>query len=362
MEKLERYNRQMILPGFGTAAQEKLQAASVLVVGAGGLGCPVLQYLSAAGVGTIGIVDGDSVSLSNLHRQVLYRESDIGLNKAKSAAEHLQQLNSETEYKIYPYALMHANALDIIAAFDMVVDATDNFAARYTINDACVLLNKPFVYGAVSGYEGQLSFFNLPAAGENTITYRDLFPVPPAAHEIPNCAEAGVLGTLPGLIGTLQANEAIKYLTGIGELLHGRLLTIDLLTGKQFEMKLTASANKGPVTKEQFIETGDEIFCDTGEDIEEISIAEFLQMKEKENVFVLDVREKKEYPPIDFSDAQIPMSELKEQIYSLPEKEICIICHQGIRSIYAAQLIRNLRGLPVYSVRGGLTAYFNQQP
>lgn len=360
MSSFERYTRQMILPGFGAAAQQRLQDAKVLVVGAGGLGCPALQYLAGAGVGNIGIIDGDRVSLSNLHRQVLFSEKDIGANKATVAAERLRQLNKDILIHAMPYAITHANACNLIEQYDMVLDGTDNFTARYTINDACVLVDRPFVYGAVSRYEGQLSFFNHPKAVKR-FTYRDLFPVAPAAHEIPSCEEAGVIGVLPGIIGNLQAAEVIKYITGLGETLHGRLLTFDLLHGNFYEMELRKQDVVPKIDRESFEQMEDAAYCDTDEDIPEISIAKFKELKKAGNIFVLDVRERHEYPAIDFADAQIPMSELQYAMDGLPDREIYIICHQGIRSVYAGQLIRARRGLTVYSVKGGLTAYFNQQ-
>ena len=359
METLDRYTRQMILPGFGMETQQKLREAKVLIVGMGGLGCPAVQYLAGAGVGKIGIMDADTVSLSNLHRQTLFNESDIGRNKAETAAEKMRMLNSGITLLALPFAISHANACDTVAMYDIVVDATDNFTARYTINDACVLMQKPFVYGAVSRYEGQVSFFNRLNEEGKSFTYRDLFPVPPAAHEIPSCEEAGVLGVLPGIIGTLQAAEVVKYLTGIGELLHGRLLSFDLRSGYFYELVLAMQTNKPAISRKIFETMDDELSCSTDEDIPEISIPEFTEMLHNKNVFVLDVREKHEYPTIDFSHAQVPMSELATAMDTLPEKEICIICHQGIRSVYAAQLIRTRRGLTVYSVKGGLTAYFN---
>ncbi|MBD0294073.1 MAG: HesA/MoeB/ThiF family protein, partial [Flavisolibacter sp.] len=214
-EHNERYQRQVILQEFGEAGQQKLLQAKVLVIGAGGLGCPVLQYLAAAGVGVVGIADDDIVSLTNLHRQVLYSMSDIGKSKVERAAAILRQLNPDIEIIPYHLRLTNKNALDIITAYDIVVDATDNFPTRYLLNDACVLLSKPLIYGAVSKFEGQVAVFNgVGSSGEKSVNYRDLFPVPPQEDEVPNCAEAGVLGVLPGIIGSLQAGEVIKLITG----------------------------------------------------------------------------------------------------------------------------------------------------
>lgn len=221
-----RYDKQIALPEVGEAGQKKLARAKVLVVGTGGLGCPVLQYLAAAGVGTIGIVDGDEVNETNLHRQVLYTNSDVGKPKVQVAAERLKQLNPEVEIQTFSEFLTAGNAMNIVANYDLIVDATDNFVARYRINDVCVKLGKPFVYGAIHRFEGQVSVFNYKGGP----TYRCLFPDKPAESQIPNCNETGVLGVLPGIIGTHQATEVLKIILGIGEVLSGKLMTLNLLT------------------------------------------------------------------------------------------------------------------------------------
>jgi molybdopterin/thiamine biosynthesis adenylyltransferase len=221
-----RYDKQIALPEVGEAGQQKLAEAKVLVVGAGGLGCPALQYLAAAGVGTIGIVDGDVVNETNLHRQVLYTNPDVGKPKAAVAAERLKQLNPEVEIQTFPEFLTAANAMDIVANYDLIVDTTDNFAARYRINDVCVKLDKPFVYGAIHRFEGQISVFNYKGGP----TYRCLFPDKPAESQIPDCNEMGVLGVLPGIVGTYQATEVLKVILEIGEVLSGKLMTLNLLT------------------------------------------------------------------------------------------------------------------------------------
>lgn len=360
MQDNDRYIRQIILPGFGGEGQAKLRNAKILLVGVGGLGCPVLQYLVASGIGTLGMVDGDRVSLSNLHRQILFTESDIGKNKVEAASAHMQQMNSSTELHDYAFQLTRQNALDIIQHYDLVIDATDNFPARYLINDACVLLNKPFIYGAVTRFEGQVTVFNLPDQHPRAINYRDLFPQPPLPGEIQSCEQTGVLGVLTGMIGCMQATEAIKLITGLGTGLYGRLYTYNILQGRSYEIRLNLLHDQPALRFSDFEKMDDAFSCEDIDDIPEIDIATFTKMKDQGNVFVLDVRERHEYPPISFSDAQIPMSELPLAIDALPEKEICIICHQGIRSLYAAQLIRKRRNLTVYSVRGGLTAYLNK--
>jgi molybdopterin/thiamine biosynthesis adenylyltransferase/rhodanese-related sulfurtransferase len=223
--ELERYQRHLSLAGFGPARQEKLKEATVLVIGAGGLGCPALLYLAAAGVGRIVVIDSDTVEASNLQRQVLFTTADVGRPKAEAAVERLRALNPLIDFDSRVERFTRANAIELVAACDVVVDGSDNFGTRYLVNDACVLAGKPFVYGAVQAFEGQVSVFNW----EGGPTYRCLFPEPPAPGTVPNCAEGGVLGVMPGLIGTAQAAEAIKLLSGIGEPLSGRLLLWDAL-------------------------------------------------------------------------------------------------------------------------------------
>ncbi len=361
MEQTDRYIRQLILPGFGVLAQNKLFDAKILIVGIGGLGCPALQYLVAAGVGTIGIVDPDIVSVSNLHRQILFATNDIGQQKVIVAAKKMKQLNESVLIEPYPFAINKNNAVEIISKYDLVIDGTDNFAAKYLLNDACVLLKRPLIYGAVSSYEGQLAVFNVLEEASKSINYRDLFPDAPKPGEIQNCEQTGVLGILPGIIGTMQAAEAIKLITGLGKSLYGRLLNYNLLQAKTYEIAITKNAKAVAIDQSFFDATEYDFICDDAYvDIEEINVSAFNVMKAKPNTFVLDVRERNEYPDIDFADARIPMSELKGAISGLPEKDICIICHQGIRSVYAAQLIKMQRNLNVYSVKGGLTAWFKE--
>ena len=225
----ERYQRQMLLPDFGAEAQEKLSQAKVLVVGAGGLGCPVLQFLTAAGVGNLGIIDPDTVSISNLQRQILYDEQSVGRNKAITAKEKLQQLNSEITITAFPEKFPQQNAMKLLESYDIAVGCTDNFLSRYYLNDMCCWLDKPWVHGAIYQYEGQVSVFNLERDG-NKANYRDLYPRPPRAKKILENNQTGVLGTLPGIIGTIQAQEVIKLITGIGEPLAGKLLIFNSLT------------------------------------------------------------------------------------------------------------------------------------
>ena len=242
-----RYDKQIALPEVGEAGQQKLAEAKVLVVGAGGLGCPALQYLVAAGIGTIGIVDGDVVNETNLHRQVLYTNSDVGKPKVEVAAERLYQLNPEVKINTYSDFLTAKNAMDIVANYDLIVDATDNFAARYRINDVCVKLDKPFVYGAIHRFEGQVSVFNYKGGP----TYRCLFPEYPTENQIPNCNETGVLGVLPGIVGTHQATEVLKMILGIGEVLSGKLMTLNLLTNSSQIFECSRSEEQVQKAKEK---------------------------------------------------------------------------------------------------------------
>lgn len=364
----QRYIRQQILPGFGVTAQEKLTKSKVMVIGMGGLGCPILQYLVGAGVGTIGIMDGDNISESNLHRQLLFDANQVGQMKVDVAANKMRLQNPLVQINTYPYSLFKDNAFQHIAQYDIVIDATDNFMAKYLINDVSVILNKPWIYGAVSGYEGQVAIFNLKDADQPSLNYRDLFPEQPEQKEVPTCEEAGVIGVLPGIIGTMQAAEAIKLITGIGKPLHNTLLNYNLITSGWYSIQINQSVSSPTINQQFFDETIYDHHCVWTEtdidiediDVEEIDVTSFVEIQNNTDLFILDVREFHEYPAINFAHAQIPMSVLKQSIAQLPDKPIYVICHQGIRSIYAAQLIKLQKSLEVYSIKGGLTAYFNK--
>jgi len=240
-----RYEKQIILKGFGMPAQQLLQDSKVLIVGAGGLGTPCAQYLNGAGVGTIGLIDDDHISLSNLPRQTLYDEAEIGLLKVNVLSEKLAKQNPATSLICYNEFLTATNALNIIKEYDVVVDASDNFATRYLVNDSCVLLNKPFIYGAVHEFEGQVSVLNFKSGP----TYRCLFPGDAAADIIPNCNDNGIIGALPALIGTYQAIETIKIITGVGQPLSGHLLIIDTLTQSHFKIAVVANPENKKITQ-----------------------------------------------------------------------------------------------------------------
>ena len=357
-----RYARQLALKNFGARAQEKLLASSVLVIGAGGLGCPALLYLAGAGVGKIGIIDHDSVSLSNLHRQILYKVSDIGKLKADCAAAALLALNPGISITAYPYALDTENAWEIISGFDVIIDGTDHFSTRYMINDACVLLGKPLVYGAVSGFEGQVSVFNMVrSTGERSVNYRDLFPNPPQEEMIPNCEEAGVLGVLPGIIGTMQANEAIKIITETGTALANQLLTYNALNNEVFSFGIPLSSiamSLLPAGREAFENKDYVLECaDPAKVIFTIDAIFFDQLKDNDDVIIIDVREKGELPEVtEFSHLQIPLSRLKNEMPALKQHTIIAFCQVGQRSLIAARSMADHFGSAkkVYSLGGGI--------
>ena len=360
----ERYQRQIILKEFGAAAQDKLLAAKVLVVGAGGLGCPALQYLAAAGVGSIGIIDFDLVELSNLQRQTLFTVDDIGKPKAIVAAQKLKLLNPDIQVDAYHYKITQKNAWDLLGLYDIILDGSDNFATRYLLNDACVLLNKPLVYGAVLRFEGQVAVFNLPIEQCNYKTnYRDLFPRPPLPNTVPSCTEAGVIGVLPGIIGTLQAAEVIKIITAIGEPLNNKLLTYNVSNNRFYEFLISPEKNCSiniPANKTGFENFDYEWHCGITNKQYEITVDEFDDLIMKEGVLVMDVREIGELPAIDeFPLIQIPLSILEQRVNEIStNKNIVVFCQSGIRSLKAVAIIRAKTGLEqVYSLKAGIESW-----
>ena len=348
---INRYTRQTILKGFGPEGQQKLAEAKVLVIGAGGLGVPVLTYLNAMGVGKIGVVDNDVVSVTNLHRQVLYSQSDIGLPKVAAALGKLKAQNPDTEIFGYNTFLDTKNAVKIISDYDIIVDTSDNFPTRYLVNDACVILKKPFVYGALHGYEGQVSVFNY----KNGPTYRCIFPTMPKENEVPNCNEHGVLGVIPGIIGNLQALEAVKVLTGIGEVLSGKLLIFDGLTQSYQKIKFKLQAENLKIKKlQEFYEWNDpcEIIPTIEADELEKLLAEYAQ--------IIDVRTLEEYRNYHLPDSiHIPLQELesnKDKInFSIP---VYLLCQSGKRSETALKQLRAQHPeSSLFSILGGLNQY-----
>jgi molybdopterin/thiamine biosynthesis adenylyltransferase/rhodanese-related sulfurtransferase len=365
----ERYHRQVILPEFGEAGQQKLLNAKVLVIGAGGLGCPVLQYLAAAGIGTIGIVDDDVVALNNLHRQVLYSVNDIGLSKAERAADILQQLNPDIKIVSYNERLTTQNTVGIFGEYEIIVDGTDNFSTRYMINDACVLLHKPLIYGAISQFEGQVSIFNSQSkkGSKESVNYRDLFPDPPKDGEVLNCAEAGVLGVLPGIIGTMMANEAIKLITGMGEPLENQLLTYNALNNQVFQLNLTVRTETRsliPKDEKEFLRTNYEWLCASPVQEAEIDADTFNNMIVNGNVDIIDVRELHELPAVtEFEHIRIPLAQLSDNISTVKSENVIAFCQSGKRSLQAAKILSGIFGnsKKVYSLRGGIVEWKKQK-
>jgi adenylyltransferase/sulfurtransferase len=359
-DEIARYQRHLSLAGFGPAAQEKLKRGSVLVIGAGGLGCPALLYLAAAGVGRIVIVDADRVDISNLQRQVLYTDDDAGALKVEAAARRLRALNPCIAIEPHAERFTRANALELVRACDVVLDGSDNFATRYLVNDACVLAGRPFVYGAIQGFDGQLSVFNWRAGP----TYRCLFPEPPAPGSVPNCAEAGVLGVLPGLIGTAQACEAIKLLTGIGEPLGGRLMLWDALTMTTQCVSLAADPRSRQIRElppEGYGET-----CSTpAAGAEEIDVAALrVALGDGRAPQLIDVRETWERVRGAIEPSvHVPLGELEKTAVDAltaldPAMPTVVYCAAGVRSLHGAKLLRERHGFgKAVSLHGGYHAW-----
>jgi sulfur-carrier protein adenylyltransferase/sulfurtransferase len=358
-EEIARYERHLALPGFGPAAQEKLKSASVLVIGAGGLGCPALLYLAAAGVGRIAIVDPDTVDLSNLQRQVLYTAADVGAGKAETAALRLRAMNPLIRIDAHGVRFSRANALELVRSCDLVVDGSDNFATRYLVNDACVIAGRPFVYGAIQGFEGQVSVFNWRGGP----TYRCLFPEPPEPGSVPSCAEAGVLGAVTGLIGAAQACEAIKVLAGVGQPLSGRLLVWNTLTMASSIVGLKADPGAPRVTglpPEGYGET-----CGVPGGADEIDREGLKRMlKSGGPVQLLDVREgwEREAGSIEPSK-HLPLRHLETSSPADlapfdPSVPTVVYCAHGIRSMRGIQILRERHGYrSALSLRGGMKAW-----
>jgi sulfur-carrier protein adenylyltransferase/sulfurtransferase len=359
-DERQRYHRHLILPHVGEEGQRRLKAARVLVVGAGGLGSPVALYLAAAGVGHIGIVDEDVVEVSNLQRQVLHSTRDVGQPKVTSARTTLRELNPHTSVQTYHARLTSANALDIIRGYDVVVDGTDNFPTRYLINDACVILRKPNVHGSVLRFEGQASVF----AADGAPCYRCLFREPPPAGSVPNCAEGGVLGVLPGLVGMIQATETIKLITGAGESLAGRLLLIDALRMQFRTIELAADPECPACGTREIATLGDyDALCgvaadgDPGAVEDEITPVELAALLERGiPISLLDVREPYEWAVARLPDARlVPLNSLPNAVHSLDRAaDIVVYCHHGMRSAAAMDWLRDQGFTRVRNLVGGI--------
>ena len=361
-QERERYSRHLLLPEVGPVGQERLKGASVLCIGAGGLGSPLLLYLAAAGVGRLGIVDGDVVDVSNLQRQVIHGTAWLGRPKGQSAAARLEELNPHCRVELHERMLDADNALDLIRGYDLVCDGSDNFPTRYLVNDACVLLGKPLVYGSVQRFDGQASVFNRTPTSPN---YRDLLPEPPPAGEVPSCAEAGVMGVMPGLIGLIQATEAIKLITGIGRSLDGRLLVVDALTMRFRELTLRRDPDRPPI--DRLIDYSQ--FCrPAAPAMDSISVTDLkvLLDSDRSDVVLIDVRNPAESEVAAIAGAiLIPLATIKtgeaiERIRGLAgEGTLYIHCKLGGRSAQAVELLAE-QGISATNVAGGIDAWSQQ--
>lgn len=368
-EELARYNRHIIIPEFGLEAQQKLKAAKVLVVGSGGLGSPVLLYLAAAGIGTIGIVDFDVVDDSNLQRQVLFGVDEIGKPKAEAAKKRLEALNPHIRFILYNTQLTSANALDIIKDYDIVADGTDNFPTRYLVNDAAVLLGKPNVYASIFQFDGQVSVFNYRnAKGELGPNYRDLYPTPPPPGLVPSCAEGGVLGVLPGIIGSLQALEVIKVITGVGEPLSGRFYIFDALNFESRTFNISRR-DDNPVNGQHPTITAlidYEQFCGVKaveKPVKEITPKELYDWQVKGEKFqLIDVREPHEYDIVNIGAELIPLATVAEQAGKISKDiKVVVHCKMGGRSAKAIRELEEKFGYQnLYNLKGGILAYIDE--
>jgi adenylyltransferase/sulfurtransferase len=365
-DEIQRYSRHLIMPEVGIDGQQKLKAARVLCVGTGGLGSPLALYLAAAGVGTLGIVDFDVVDVTNLQRQIIHTTADVGRKKLDSAAEKLKAINPYINIRKFETRLSSENALDIFREFDIIADGTDNFPTRYLVNDACVLTGKPNVYGSIFRFEGQASVF----ATEEGPCYRCLYPEPPPPGLVPSCAEGGVLGILPGLVGVMQATEVIKLILGSGEPLIGRLLLIDALGMKFRELKLRknpdcpACGTHPTVTK--LIDYNE--FCGIrGEETPVAATSGIPTMQVEElkrrldagdNLFVLDVREPHEYQICNINGYLIPLGDLPKRVNELDSsREIVAHCRSGVRSGKAVEFLQQAGFKKVHNLAGGILAW-----
>lgn len=360
-----RYARHLILPQVGEAGQKKIKSASVLVVGAGGLGSPVLMYLAAAGIGKIGIIDDDKVELTNLQRQIIHSTSSIGELKTESAKRRIYQINPEIIVEIFDTRLTIENAEEIINRYDVIVDGTDNFATRYTISDCCEILGKPWVFGSIHRFEGQVSVFNL----NGSPNYRDLFPKAPPPELAPNCAEAGVLGVLPGIIGSFQANEVLKIILEIDGILDSELLLIDTQTMNIRKLRYNANKEREKVTElseeaiscalgldeEQSLDVSD-----TKENMKEISPLEYVdKVKNGWNPFFLDVRREEEEKIVTLPDTNLRIShtEVPSRLEEIPnDQDIVIYCRSGARSAMVVNFLKMSGNYPmeIYNLSGGI--------
>ena len=367
-EEITRYSRHLIMPEVGMDGQLKLKQAKVLCIGTGGLGAPLGLYLAAAGVGRIGLVDFDKVDLSNLQRQILFDTNDIGRPKIEAATNRLRNLNPDIQIDNFETRLTSENALDILKDYDIVVDGTDNFPTRYLVNDACVILGKPNVYGSIFRFEGQITIFGYPGGP----CYRCLYPEPPPPGLVPSCAEGGVLGVLPGIVGAIQAAETLKLIIGKGESLVGRLLLFDALAMRFRELKLRKNpecpvcGEYPTITKlidyEEFCGIRGEESASPAQAVPEISPRELKSRLDRgDDLFILDVREPHEYQICNLDGHLIPLGELSRRVNELDSsREIVAHCRSGKRSAEAVEFLRSAGFRKVLNLKGGILAWSDE--
>jgi sulfur-carrier protein adenylyltransferase/sulfurtransferase len=354
-DELIRYSRHFVLPNFGSEGQRKLKSSKVFVIGAGGLGCPVLLYLAAAGVGSITTIDEDVVSLSNLQRQILFTTADLNLSKAETAAKKIGSLNPSIKVDFIRTRLSTENALTLLAPADVVVDCTDNFPTRYLVNDACVLLDKPLVYGSVFRYEGQVAVFNY----KQGVNYRDFYPLPPDPQSVPNCEEGGVLGVLTGIIGSIQANETLKILTGFAEPLAGHALVFDSMTLESLRIKIANHNSRKNI--KTLINYDD--FCGVPSKqttMKEVTVQELKALKDSGADFqLIDVREPHEFDICNLDGELIPQGDIPSSVERISkDKQVVIHCRSGARSGNMVQWLEKNHGFTnLYNLKGGVLAW-----
>ncbi|UCG28193.1 MAG: HesA/MoeB/ThiF family protein [Bacteroidales bacterium] len=346
--EIQRYNCHIVMPEVGISGQEKIKKSRILMIGAGGLGCPVLQYLTAVGVGTIGIVDYDRVYERNLHRQILYDRNDIGKYKTDVAVKKLSQLNPFVKFNIYTHKLTNVNATKTLEDYDVVIDGSDNFSTRFLVNDTCVMLNKPLVFGAIYKFCGQVSVFNY----KNGPTYRCLFPEQPDDDDSPDCASAGVIGILPGIIGTIQANETLKIILEKGEVLSGRLLQFDTLNFNMEIINFSRGADTHSTSPSNLEDT----------DINTVSFQELKHMQEKqEDILIYDLREQDQFKSYNLGGKCISAEELMNTPDLIPkDKKVIILCEFGVKSNAVVEYLQRVEQMPnVFNLSGGIHNTFN---
>jgi len=357
-EELQRYNRHIILNEVGIQGQQKLKTSRVLVIGAGGLGCPVLQYLSAAGVGNIGIIDGDKVSISNLQRQILYNSNDIGSFKAEKAAERLLKQNPHTNFSVYKHNLSKSNALELFEEYDLIIDGSDNIPTRLLINDACLILNKPFVFGAIYKFSGQVSVFNY----NNGPSYRCLFPESDNFEEIPDCSTIGVIGVIPGIIGLIQATEAVKIIIGKGDVLSGKLFQIDTLNLKTELISFGRSKEFKKIS--ELGEYGETCSLQKNYDQTNSITAQELKNKldKKEELHLVDLRNKDLFDNYNIGGSSIDMEKVLFDPAIIPyDIPVVIICEIGEKSLALTEYLQNTKKYSnVYNLHGGIQAWMEK--